>query len=195
MKNKFRKLSLKLLLSFVLIASSMFVFIACSNDLTDLERELYALRNKVNYLQNNTQGPQGPAGNDGAQGPQGPAGNDGKDWTPTERIYQLGETFTKWHGSLRLFSVTLHRNDALSNPIRITILNYNMPGYSTSAFIRGRHMTTGGTFSTHNFSNNILSIGDSREYMDIDGAYFWFGTPTAVAANTMIPFVKFRLAP
>jgi len=237
MKNKFKKLLI------ILLATSLalFAFVGCGNDISELERELYLLRNQVNYLQNATTGPQGPAGNDGAQGPtgpqgpqgeqgnqgpqgptgpqgpagndgaqgpqgetgatgpQGPAGNDGadgQDWQQVERIYQLGETFTKWNGNLRLFSVRVEFHEDAPANIVVFVANHNMPGLQISEFIRARSQTGETTWITGSLSNTILPINTTSTRIPVTtltGTYIWFGTPNSISINSMTPFALFRV--
>jgi len=245
MKIKFRKFTVKLLLSFVLVASSMFAFVGCANgtDLSALEYKLAQLQRDLDEARKqggipgpqgpagsqgptgNTgaQGPQGPAGNDGAQGPQGPqgetgntgntgpqgetgaqgpAGNDGtdgKDWQPTERIYQLGETFTKWNGSLRLFSIRVESHPTAPGNIAFYITNYNMPNFFLHEFVRATTQNTLGTFVTNSFTgSNVLGINNSilvgaTSFPSTIGNYIWIGFPTNITTNSMIPYAVFSI--
>jgi len=231
MKNKFKKITVKLLLSFSIITTSIFTFVACGTDISDLERELYALRNQVNYLQTGAQGPQGetgaqgpqgetgaqgpqgetgaqgpqgetgaqgPQGETGAQGPQGETGAQGpqgEGWVQEERIYQLGETFIKWNGSLKLFSIRVERIIDSSTPIAVTVTNYSMPNTNVHQWLTGSRQMTDSSFQNINLTSWMtIPIGQYRTGHTGGGVYAWFGFSTGIAENFFVPFVKFDIA-
>ena len=68
------------------------------------------------------------------RGPQGESG------VPTERVYQLGETFTyRSHTGLKLFSIRVESDvNSLISGFAFHVTNYNMPGYAPSSFVRLR---------------------------------------------------------
>jgi len=152
------------------------------------------------------QGPQGEQGNPGAQGPQGEQGNpgtdgldgaDGQDLINTNRIYQLGETFTYYNGSLRLFSIAVYEVENVTTGIHVRITNHNMPLLNSNTFIAVRHLGAVGTWVTNPFPGSIIAIGNTSGPASIttwDSDYIWFGTPLP-STGGMLPFARFRIRP
>ena len=140
-------------------------------------------------------GPQGPAGPTGPQGPAGPSG------VPQERIHQIGETFTYYaHTGLRLFSIRIELEGP--NNLRVFVTNHNMPGYGVHTFVRMRAQSSATTFMTNTFNYIPFSValpigstvnGITDPFSSIHANYAWFGWPTNVTANSMIPYAVFRL--
>ena len=139
------------------------------------------------------EGPQGPQGEQGPVGPQGPQGESG---VAVERIYQLAETFTYVsHTGLKLFSIRVWSPEPIL--LYITITNFNMPGLPVSDFVRARSGNS--TFLPFSLGSAILLINDietrSGDFTSLgtNNNYIWFGTPTSGSANSMLPFVIFRV--
>jgi|GEM_PF-954635 len=134
----------------------------------------------------------------------GPQGSTGPAWQPElNKVYELGQTFTYYsHTGLRLFSIKVEYHSAIR--VRVFVTNHNMPGYGVHNFVRMRAASGATTFMTDSFNDppfsnplpigttntvNGLSLSFSSTYAD----YAWFGWPTNITANSMIPYAVFRL--
>jgi len=117
--------------------------------------------------------------------------------TPVFRIHDLGDTFYYYNHGMRLFSIQVNPSEINpSESLSIVIKNYNMPGFAPYNFLRARRGNLVGNFSTimeFGAFPTPLPIGMYREFGAVrEHQYLWFGTP--VGANSMIPFVKFRIS-
>ena len=170
------------------------------------EADLSELLNRIDQLERDLEearelgglpGPQGPAGPQGIPGIQGPPGESD---VQQERIYQLDETFTyTYHTGLRLFSIRVVADTEAFGGFAFYVTNHSMPGYAPDAFMRLRIQAGAGSFSTPTLpspANVTLPMGNTARIQlasGFEGTYIFFGWPTGVTANSIIPYARFRI--
>jgi len=109
------------------------------------------------------------------------------------KIYDLGETFTYVSAGISLFSIKVETHPTVTNAVRVTITNLNMPGYAPNDFVKGRY-PSGNGFATMTFSTAILSINEESVEggtVSASSTYLYLGFP--MANNAIIPYAIYKI--
>jgi predicted small lipoprotein YifL len=112
----------------------------------------------------------------------------------TDRVYQLGETFTYVSAGIPLFSIKVEQSTTANiNYVYITIANINLLGFTPSACVkmrRSNRIDEQPSYST--FSDKVLPIGNEYRTNMLKGSseHALFGFPTS---DGIVPYVTFKV--